>query len=94
MSEEKTISVFVQNVSTLTEPENFQKYIMGTKKNGQPRAVYDIIKELTGIKKEKKKKKGKKKKHKNKVPDAQISFYRTHKKKKKKKHKYWNINDF
>ena len=26
--------------------ENFQKYILGTKKNGAPRAVYDIIKDV------------------------------------------------
>lgn len=96
MSEENK-NIFVDNIKTLSEPDNFQKYVLGTKKNGQPRAIYDIVKDVTNIKKKKKGKKHKKKKHrKNSVPEAQISLYMSSKRrKKKKKHKkHWNINDY
>lgn len=93
MAEEKSKSVFIENLAILAEPENFQKYIIGTKGNGQPRALYDVIRDLTGIKK---KKKGKKKKKKGQVPAATIDFYTSYKKKKgkkkkKKDKKYWHI---
>ena len=78
----------VDNIAMLTEPDNFQKYILGTKKNGQPRALYDVVRDYTVPKKDKKKKK----KHKN---DSSIySLYVTggkKKKKHKKKNKYWHI---
>lgn len=90
MAEEKAKNVFIENLSILAEPENFQKYILGNKKNGQPRALFDVIKEFSGGKgKKKKHKKGKK----NKVPAASIDFYTSYKKKKgkKKKKKHWHI---
>lgn len=95
MSEEKKTntvnSVFVENMMTLMTPDGVQKYILGTKKNGTPRAVYDVVRDYT---KPKKKKKDKKKKGKNKVP-ASYSFYLNtsagKKKKKKKKDKHWHI---
>ena len=85
-------SVLVENLTTLTSPEGFQKYVLGTKKNGNPRAIYDVIKDYT---KPKKKKKNKKKKKDNDVPTS-YSFYlsskdKKGKKKKKNKDKYWHI---
>lgn len=83
----------VDNLAVITKPENIQKYILGTKKNGQPRAVYDIIKDYTDPKHKKKKKK---KKHDDK-PTAYSLYLETKSgKKKKKKHrkkrnKYWHV---
>lgn len=89
---EKTNSVFMENMMTLMTPEGVQKYILGTKKNGTPRAVYDVVRDYTKPKKKKKDKK--KKKGKNNVP-ASYSFYlntsAAKKKKKKKKDKHWHI---
>ena len=59
MSEEK--NVFIENMKVLASPEGMQRYLFGTKKNGTPRAVYDIVKDYTKPKKGKKKKKNKKK---------------------------------
>lgn len=85
--EKKTIGEKITDVATA---ENLQKYVLGTKKNGQPRALYDILKDFT----KPGKKKGKKKKHK-KSKDAPISTYEVYlaskKKKKKKKSKHWHI---
>ena len=78
----------------LLSGENIQKYILGTKKNGEYRALYDIIIDIVG-KKKKKKKKTKKK-------DSTYSLYLKEKEKKKnkkdkknkkknKKKKYWHI---
>lgn len=94
MSEsKKEPCVFVQNLSILTQPENFQKYILGVKSSGHPRAVYDVIRDCTGVGK-KKKKKGKKKK--GDVPTTSIAFYTGYKakkgKKKKKAGKHWRID--
>jgi len=36
--------------------DSFQKYVLGYKKNGMPRAVYDVFKDYQKIKKKKKKK--------------------------------------
>lgn len=86
---EKGSNVFVENLAVLATPEGMQKYIFGTKKNGAPRAVYDIVRDFT---KPKKKKKHKKNKH-----DDTYSFYintkknKKHKKKSKKHDKYWHI---
>ncbi len=84
MADEK--NVFIENLAVLATPEGIQKYILGTKKNGVPRAVYDIIKDC------KKKDKKKKKKHK-KHEASSYKFYleSKDKKKKKKKNKHWHI---
>lgn len=91
--EKKETSVFVENMSILTTPEGFQKYVLGTKKNGTPRAVYDVIRDYVEPKGKKGKKK-KKDKKKDKHDDASMyGFYLSSKKKKKKKKKdkYWHI---
>ena len=73
----------------LTTPDGMQKFFLGTKKNGQPRAVYDVVKFYTSPKKAKKKGK----KHSD--DTSMYSFYLNTKggKKKKKKHKkdHWHI---
>lgn len=81
-------NVFVDNMMVLASPEGIQKYIMGTKKNGQPRAAYDIIKDIWGIDDKKKKRKKKSKKSKKHSLSA-YDFYVSKKKKKHKKH--WHI---
>lgn len=90
---EKNTSVFAENIAALMTPEGVQKYILGTKKNGTPRAIYDVVKDYTHPKK--KKKKDKKKKNKDKIPST-YSFYLSSpsgkkKKKNKKKDKHWHI---
>ena len=72
-------------ISALTS-ENIQVYLLGTKKSGKPRSVYDIVKENT-----------RKKKKKNKNSDSVYSIYRDVKKGKKKKGKrkktkYWKFD--
>lgn len=62
-------------ISALTS-ENIQVYLLGTKKSGKPRSVYDIVKENT-----------RKKKKKTKNSDSVYSIYRDTKKGKKKKGK-------
>lgn len=93
MAETENKNVVKENLEILSQPENFQKYILGTKKNGAPRAVYDVIKDYTQPKKKKKKHK---KKHKN--DGNSYSWYmdygsgkKNKKKKKKNKSKYWHI---
>jgi hypothetical protein len=92
----KGSNVLLENLSVLMTPEGVQKYILGTKKNGAPRAVYDVVKDYTEPKKKKKGKKKKgKKKNKVDVP-ASYSFYLStksskKKKKDKKKDKHWHI---
>lgn len=90
MSEEKKQATVLENMAILTTPEGIQKYLLGTKKNGQPRAVYDIVKDFTKPKKKKSKSKGGNKKKKSK---STYDFYLTAKKKHKKKHKngHWHI---
>ena len=87
----KNSSVFADNLAVLMSPEGVQKYILGTKKNGTPRAIYDVVKDYT--KPKKKKKKGKKSKGDN-IPTS-YSFYlstkSSKKKKDKKKDKHWHI---
>lgn len=89
MADEKN-SVFLKNLTVVLSPENFQKYVLGTKKNGNPRAIYDIVKDYTVPKKKGKKKK---KKNKNNTIGGTYSFYLDTKKKKgkKKKKKHWHI---
>ena len=83
----KVQRTFAETLGVIFQPENIQKYGLGTKKNGEPRAVYDIIKDMMYPKeKEKKKKKSK--------PDK-FSFYfnsGSGSKKKKKKDKYWSYD--
>lgn len=87
--DENKKNMLVENLTVLATPEGMQKYLFGTKNNGQPRAVYDIVKDFT--------KTGKKKKKKNKNKNnGSYSFYiDTKKPKKKKKNKkkveYWHI---
>ena len=91
----KGSNVLLENLSVLMTPEGVQKYILGTKKNGSPRAVYDVVKDYTEPKKKKKGKKKGKKKNKVDVPTS-YSFYLStksskKKKKDKKKDKHWHI---
>lgn len=90
MSDEKTMKdTFVENIAKLATPEGVQQYLLGTKKNGTPRAVYDVVKDYTKPKKRKKKHKGKK----SGGGDSTYAFYLNTKKKKKKKNKdkHWHI---
>ena len=86
--EKKVPSILVENLSILTTPEGIQKYILGTKKNGNPRAVYDVVKDYTKM--EKKHKKKKKKKNGSSSYEFYISTKKGKKKKKNKK-KHWHI---
>ena len=96
--EKKGNSIFIDNIATLISPEGMQKYILGMKKDGTPRAVYDVLKDCTNGKKKKKKKKGKKNKNK-KVELPAYDFYiranssgsKKKKKKNKDKDKHWHI---
>lgn len=93
MSNENKKSVFAENMATLITPEGIQKYILGSKKNGTPRAIYDIVKDYVNPGKKKKGKGGKKKKKKADMTST-YAFYlnsKSGKKKKKKKNKYWHI---
>ena len=71
----------------LSTPENIQKYFFGTKKNGDPRAVYDIVRDYTKPKKKKKKKK------KGSAQPSTYDFY-VSARKRKKKHKKKKGKDF
>lgn len=86
MSEEnKNVNdeTILENFKQLAKLEGIQRYILGTKKNGQPRALYDIITDFVPTKNKKKKKK---KKDKDKEVN-QFNFYKSYKRKKKKKKK-------
>lgn len=88
---EKNTPTVVENLQVLATPEGFQKYLLGTKKNGQPRAVYDVVRDYTKPKKKKKKKKNKKKDNLETTYDIYLKSSGKKKKKKKKKDKYWHI---
>ena len=78
-NKETNKEIFERNIKILSEllsGENIQKYILGTKKNGQYRALYDIIIDILGKSKKKKKKKNK---------DSIYSLYLKEKEKKKSK---------
>ena len=60
--------------------ESFQKYILGYKKNGSPRSIYDVIVDFQKTRRKKKKKKSK-------DDDCVIYFPTLTKNKKKKKKK-------
>lgn len=84
MSEDTNITNKIsEKIAPILTLDNLQKYVLGVKKSGQPRAVYDIIKDYTGGKK------GKKKKKKGKDDNSFSLFVNTKKKKKKRKH--WHI---
>lgn len=101
MSKENNIdrnnNIFIENITELMSPEGVQKYILGTKKNGTPRALYDVLKDYSKPKKKKKKKGGKNKK--NDIPTSYSLYLSTSsnkkqnkkKKNKKKKDKHWHI---
>lgn len=73
----------LESIADILTPDNVQKYILGTKRNNSPRAIYDVVKDC--IKLKKKKVKGKPNKNKN-----AYSLY-IKRKNKKKKSKYWHI---
>lgn len=82
----------------LATPEGFQRFFLGTKKNGKMRAVYDVVKDYTVPPKPEKKKKHKKKhkKHSGDTSTYNIYPYIKKAKKHKKKHKknsskFWHI---
>lgn len=77
----------LENLAVLSTPENIQKYFFGTKKNGDPRAVYDIVRDYTKPKKKKKKKK------KGSAQPSTYDFY-VSARKRKKKHKKKRGKDF
>ena len=95
MADEKNVPTVVENLQVLATPEGFQKYLLGTKKNGQPRAIYDVVKDYTKPKKSKKKKKKSKDNDYDKMTsyDIYMKAGKSKKKKKKKKSKknYWHI---
>lgn len=76
--EVRNTNTLASNFSVLGTPEGIQRYILGTKKNGEPRAVYDIVKDCMGGKGKKKGKKAK----------TAYDLYAKGKKKKKKKKKH------
>jgi len=86
MSEEKASNKLLEGLVSITTVENIQKYVLGYKKNGQGRAVYDIIKDYTV---KPKKKKGKNKRDPGNTHSLYLSIKKN--KKKKKKDKYWHI---
>ena len=47
MSAKNTLATLANSFGDLATPDGMQKYILGTKKNGQPRALYDIVKDFT-----------------------------------------------
>lgn len=83
------INSIIDNLSNVITLQNFQTYVLGTKKNGTPRALYDVIEDYSVKKKGKKKKKDK-----DRDKDNTFSLYlqtKKSKKKKKKKNKHWHI---
>lgn len=88
--ENKKDKQIVDAIMVSTIMDNIQKYILGTKKNGEPRAMYDIIKDYTLPKKKKNKKKNK---YNDDVPSNTYELYLSTKKKRKHKgkKKHWHI---
>lgn len=85
--QEKKINPVVEGLLKHATMENFSKLVLGTKKSGHQRAVYDIVKDYTQPKK--KKKKGKKG---GGSSDNVYSLLAVrNKKKKKKKKKHWRL---
>lgn len=83
------------NLQVLLSPDGLQQYVLGYKKDGHPRAVYDIVRDCMRV--DKKKKKGKK--HKASGCNSYAFYLDTKGKKKKKKkkknknRKHWHISD-
>ena len=76
----------------LATPDGMQRFFLGTKKNGQPRAVYDVVKDYTSPKKRKKEKHSKHYDDGNSVYSFYLNAKGGKKKKhKKKKNKHWHI---
>lgn len=72
------------NLSSILTAENLQRYILGYKSNGNPRAAYDIVKDFS----KRGKKKKKHKKHNKKKNGSAYELYVTAK---KGKNKHWHI---
>lgn len=81
MSEKKETSLG-EKLSELITAENIQKYVLGSTKEGNPRAIYDVVRDFVKPKKKKKRKKGSY----NLVDEYAI--FRKKKGKKKKKNKF------
>lgn len=94
-NEKNTMKDALGTLAKAANMENIQKYVLGTKKNGAPRAIYDIVKDMTKLNG---KGKGKKKKKKYSFDDEFAVYLGPKKKKKKgkkgkKKNKYWRFDD-
>lgn len=85
MSDEKKENSLGEKLSELITAENIQKYVLGSTKEGNPRAIYDVVRDFIKPKK-KKKKKGKKGKYS--IVDEYAVFRKKKKGKKKKKNKF------
>lgn len=81
-------SKIMDSLATIVTTDNIQKYVLGTKKSGQPRAIYDVIRDYSSSKK---KKKDKKKDRTGNSFDLYVNSKKGKKKKGKKKEKYWHI---
>lgn len=83
-------SILDATITSFITPDNIKTYVLGTKKNGEPRALYDIVKDVI------KGRNGKKKKKKY-NDDFSILIKKNGKKKKKKKKKGkkkgWKFNE-
>ena len=84
MSDEKKENSLGEKLSELITAENIQKYVLGSTKEGNPRAIYDVVRDF--IKPKKKKKKGKK--GESSIVDEYAVFRKKKKGKKKKKNKF------
>ena len=84
MSDEKKENSLGEKLSELITAENIQKYVLGSTKEGNPRAIYDVVRDF--IKPKKKKKKGKKGKYS--IVDEYAVFRKKKKGKKKKKNNF------
>lgn len=75
--DETTKKCIKEQIASIVTLENIQKYILGTRKSGQPRALYDILSDF-----------GKKKKSKSKKIKPSLYLNINRKKKKKKGWKF------
>jgi hypothetical protein len=67
--------------NVISTMENVQKYVLGHKKNGDPRAIYDVFRDYVNPKKAK---------HNKKKRDS-FSLLLETRKKKRKKNKHWKF---
>jgi len=84
MSDDKTPNRLIDTIASAVTVENIRNYILGVKKSGHPRALYDIVKDYTKPKK-KKNKKGKGK------GNSYSLYLKSKKGKKRKKDKHWKF---